>query len=266
MDNIQLSKKIRRQVLKMIFDSGASHVGSNYSIVDILIVLYYEILFIDPNNPLKEDRDRFILSKGHSIAALYAVLAEKGFFNKELLDTFYKDGSSLPGHSTKGSVPGVEVSTGSLGHGLPIGAGMALAGKKDKRNYRVLVLMSDGECNEGSSWEAIMFASHHKLDNLTVIIDYNKFTSMGEINKIINIEPLAERWASFGWQVQEIDGHNFSEIKKSLEAAARKKGKPHVIIAHTVKGRGVSFMEKNILWHYRCPDKGEFDRALKELI
>lgn len=262
-DYNHIAKKIRRKVLEMIYVSGASHLGSCFSLIDILIVLYFEILRVDPKNPFSEDRDRVILSKGHAVAALYAVLAERDFFPAEELVTFYKSGGKLPGHSTRNSVPGIEVSTGSLGHGLPMGAGMALAGKRDNKKHRIFVLMSDGELDEGSNWEAILFAGHHKLNNLVAIIDYNKLQATGRTNEVLNLEPLAEKWRAFGWQAQEIDGHNFAEIKKASLSLAE--DKPNVIIAHTIKGRGVSFMENEVVWHYRTPNKEEYDKALKEL-
>lgn len=263
MDYNHTANKIRKKVLKMIYDSGASHLGSCFSLIDILVVLYFKILHIDPKSPFSENRDRLILSKGHAVAALYAVLAEKGFFSAEILDTFYKSGGKLPGHSTRNSVPGIEVSTGSLGHGLSMGAGMALAGKRDKKDHRVFALMSDGELDEGSSWEAILFAGHHKLNNLIAIIDYNKLQATGRTNEVLNLEPLAEKWRAFGWHAQEINGHNFVELEKALTSLSE--NKPNVIIAHTIKGQGVSFIENKVLWHYRTPDKEEFEKALAEL-
>lgn len=250
------AKKVRKKVLKMIFDSQMSHIGSSLSCVDILTVLYFAAL---------KDKDKFILSKGHAASALYAVLAEKGFFPEEILKTYCQNEGKLLGHSTKDCVPGVEVSTGSLGHGLAMGAGMALAKKYDGQNERVFVLMSDGECDEGSVWEAAMFSSHHKLDNLIGIIDYNKIQAMGKTNEVVNLEPLAEKWQAFGWQVKEIDGHNFSEIENVLSEVPFEKEKPSLIIAHTIKGKGISFMENKLEWHYKSPNKEQFDRALKEL-
>ena len=265
MEYSHVSKKIRERVLKMIFESGSSHIGSAFSCVDILTVLYFNILSIDPKNPLNSDRDRFILSKGHAASALYAALAERGFFPEENLDSYCRDKSNLPGHPTLRCVPGVEASTGSLGHGLAIGSGMAFAGKKDNKNYRVFVLMSDGECNEGSVWESAMFSAHHKLDNLIGIIDYNKLQAMGRTDEVIGLEPLRKKWESFGWAVEETDGHNHSEIEKRLKKTPFKKDKPSLIIAHTTKGKGVSFMEDKLEWHYKSPDKEQFAKALKEL-
>ena len=259
------AKEIRKMVLEMKFASQSSHIGSAFSCVDILTVLYFKILRINPEKPKAENRDRFILSKGHAGSALYATLAERGFFRKKILEDYCQNGKKLAGHATKDCVPGVEVSTGSLGHGLPIGAGMALAGKKDNKKYRVFVLMSDGECDEGSNWEAALFASHHKLDNLVAIIDYNKFQAFGKTNEILNLEPLKDKWTAFGWSVKEINGHNYSEIKESLKAIPFKKNKPSIVIAHTIKGKGISFMEGRLEWHYKSPKKDEFELAIKEL-
>ncbi|HII94522.1 transketolase [Peptococcaceae bacterium SCADC1_2_3] len=262
---VEISKNIRKNILKMVTVSKSSHVGSALSIVEILVTLYFKILNIDPSNPKKEDRDRFILSKGHGCSALYAVLALKNFFPEEILESYGTNGGTLLGHATKEIVPGVEVSTGSLGHGLSIGAGIAFAGKHDHSKYRVFVLLSDGECDEGSVWEAAMFAAHHKLDNLIAIIDYNKLQAFGRTEEVNNLEPLIDKWKSFGWMVQEIDGHNFSQIIKVFEKIPFKENKPGIIIAHTVKGKGISFMENQLVWHYKSPSKEEMDLALKEL-
>jgi len=261
----QIAKEIRKKILKMMYESKAAHIGSCLSCVDILTVLYFKILKIDPKNPFAENRDRFILSKGHAVAALYAVLAKRGFFPEEILDTYYRDGGRLPGHSTVGSVPGIEASTGSLGHGLSMGAGIALAGKRDEKKYRVFVLMSDGECEEGSTWEAALFAHHHKLDNLIGIVDYNKLQAFGKIEDILGLKPLSKKWRDFGWEVKEINGHNFSEIKKAFSKIPFKKGKPSLVIAHTIKGKGVSFMENRMEWHYYNLNKEQYQQALKEL-
>lgn len=265
MDYFQISKEIRKKVIKMVYCSQTAHLGSSLSIADILTVLYSKIMSIDPKNPLAEDRDRFLLSKGHAVAVLYATLAQRGFFPEEVLESYCCDGGKLPGHSTMGCVSGVEVSTGSLGHGLPMGAGMALAAKNDRKNYRVFVLMSDGECEEGSVWEAALFSSHHKLDNLVGIIDYNKLQALGRTNEILNLEPLVEKWESFGWKVKEIDGHNFSEIENSLSEIPFEKDKPSLVIAHTIKGKGISFMEDKLESHYKKLDKESYEKALKEL-
>ena len=260
-----LAKKIREDVLKMVHSSRASHIGSNLSIADILAVLYSGILNIDPKKPNWTERDRFILSKGHACAAVYAVLAEKGFLSRELLDTYYKDGSRLFGHITSHGIPGVEVSTGSLGHGLPIACGMALAAKRDKKKYRVFTLLSDGECDEGSVWEAALFASHHKLDNLIAVVDYNKLQSLGQTDEILSLEPFKDKWRSFNWIVKEIDGHNFEQLENVFSNVPFKQKWPSCIIAHTIKGKGVSFMENEVQWHYRFPDTEQLNKALKEL-
>jgi len=260
-----LATKIRAQVLKMTHRAKSSHVGSSLSIADLLAVLYGSILKINPKNQNWEERDRLVLSKGHACAGLYAVLAEVGYFPPENLETYYQNGSYLAGHITHTAVPGVEVSTGSLGHGLSIACGMALAGKQDAKNYRVFTILSDGECDEGSIWEAVLFAPHHHLDNLVAIVDYNKIQSIGRVEEVLNLEPLADKWKAFGWSVVEIDGHNFEEIQKTLGQVPFKSGKPSCIIAHTIKGKGISFMEDKLAWHYQQPDAEQLKLALSEL-
>jgi transketolase len=260
-----LAKQIRLKTLSMIHRAKSSHLGSAFSMAELLAVLYTKALKIDPARPDWPERDRFILSKGHACAPLYVALAERGFFPAEWLENFYQDGSHLAGHATHVGVPGVEVSTGSLGHGLPIACGMALAGKRDGKAYRVFTLLSDGECDEGSVWEAVMFAPHHHLDNLIAIVDYNKIQSLGKVKEVLDLEPFAAKWNAFGWAVQEIDGHDLEQIEKVLVAVPLESGKPTCIIAHTVKGKGVSFMEDTVLWHYRAPDRDEMARAVVEL-
>jgi len=260
-----LAKKIRLHALQMIHRAKSSHLGSAYSMADLLAVLYGRILRVDPQKPGAADRDRFILSKGHACAALYAVLAERGFFPQEWLKNFYRDGARLAGHATHVGVPGVEVSTGSLGHGLPIACGMALAGKRDGQAYRVFTLLSDGECDEGSTWEAALFAPHHQLDNLIAIVDYNQIQSLGRVKQVLDLEPFAAKWKAFGWAVREIDGHDCAQIERALTNVPFAAGKPTCVVAHTVKGKGVSFMENKLLWHYRAPDRDEMARALAEL-
>lgn len=233
--------------------------------VDLLAVLYFSTLRIDPPRSDWKDRDRFILSKGHGAAAIYATLAHRGFFPVDRLSTYCADGTFLAGHVTHHGVPGVEVSTGSLGHGLPIGCGMALAGLRARQSYRVFVLLSDGECDEGSTWEAALFAPHHKLDNLVAIIDYNKIQSFGRVKDVLDLEPLADKWRSFGWSVCEVNGHDHTQIHHALEHVPLELGRPSAVIAHTVKGKGVRFMEDDLLWHYRPPDAKQLAQALAEL-
>jgi transketolase len=264
-DASSLARQIRVQVAQMIHRAKSSHLASAFSMAELLAVLYAKILRIDPERPNWAERDRLILSKGHACAALYVVLAELGFFPKEWLDDFYQDGARLAGHATHVGVPGVELSTGSLGHGLAVACGMALAGKRDGSSYRVFSLLSDGECDEGSVWEAALFAPHHRLDNLIVIVDYNKIQSLGTVKEVLDLEPFAPKWRAFGWAVQEIDGHDVEQIERILAVVPREQEKPTCIIAHTVKGKGVSFMENKLLWHYRAPDNDEMARALDEL-
>ena len=261
----ELALQIRKHAVRMTNLGGSSHVGSVLSMADIVAVLYGGILRVDPANPTRPDRDRFILSKGHAGAGIYAALAETGFFSTELLDKHCADGSVLSGHVSHRGVPGVELSTGSLGHGLSVGAGFAYGGKLDKKPQRAFVLMSDGECDEGSTWEAAMFASHHKLDNLVAIIDYNKIQSLAPVSETLTLEPFADKWAAFGWSVVEVDGHDHSSLYASLSTVPRASGKPTCVIAHTTKGKGVSFMERSVLWHYRTPRGSEYDEALNEL-
>jgi transketolase len=249
----------------MIHRSGSSHIGSAFSIADILAVLYGGVLNVDPGNPARPDRDRFILSKGHAAAALYATLAERQFFPLDWLETYCRDGSPLMGHISHAGVPGVEVSTGALGHGLGIACGVALASLGQANPYRVFALLSDGECDEGSTWEAALFAAHHRLDGLIAIIDYNKIQSLGRVEDVLNLEPLADKWRAFGWSVRTVDGHNVDDLEDVLNAVPLAAGSPTCIIAHTIKGKGVSFMEDKLLWHYRSPNEDELRRALVEL-
>lgn len=249
----------------MIHRAKSSHAGSALSMVELLVVLYNRILRIDPSRPDWPGRDRFLLSKGHACAGLYAVLSARGFFPADWLNDFYKDSTRIAGHVTHGSIPGVEVSTGALGHGLAIGCGMALAGKRDGSTYRVFVLLSDGECDEGSTWEAALFAPHHRLNNLIAIVDYNKIQSLGTVKDVLDLEPFRKKWEAFGWAAQEIDGHDLGQIERALQDAARESNRPTCIIAHTVKGKGIDFMENKLLWHYRSPDDQELRLALSQL-
>jgi transketolase len=260
----ELARTIREHALRMVHRASSSHIGSCLSAADLLAVLYSSVLRIDPKWPADEERDRFILSKGHAAAILYAVLAERGFFPLHWLDTFCQTGSLLLGHASH-HVPGVEVSTGSLGHGLPIGCGMALGGIRQGLHYRVFVMLSDGELDEGSNWEAILFAGHHKLHNLIAIVDYNKIQSFGTVGEVLDVEPLAAKWRAFGWAVQEIDGHDREQTEAVLQTLPIESGRPSVVIAHTIKGKGVKFMENELLWHYRSPNVDELAAALSEV-
>jgi len=265
MKSIELANRIRIHALKMANSGGGSHIGSALGIADILAVLYSDILNIDPRNPELINRDRFILSKGHAGAAVYATLAEVGFFPIAKLETHYQDGSDLSGHVSHKNVPGVELSTGSLGHGLSVGVGMAKAAKLDKKGHKIFVLLSDGECDEGSVWEAAMFASHHKLENLVALIDYNKIQSLDSVENTLTLEPFKNKWESFGWNAIEINGHDHKQIKLELLSVPYIKNKPSVYICNTTKGKGVSFMENSVLWHYRSPQGEEFHNAIEEL-
>lgn len=239
------------------------HVASALSCVDVLAALYLEILRIDPAAPEDERRDRFILSKGHGCMALYAVLAERGFFSPDALSEYGRDGGRLAEHPERRCVPGIEVATGSLGHGLSLGAGLALAAKIRGQQHRVFVLLSDGECNEGSVWEAALFASRNNLDNLVAIIDYNKWSAMGPTSPYL--EPLAAKWKAFGWPCVEIDGHDAEAIVGVLSHLPFELSKPAAVVAHTVKGKAVSFMENDLEWHYRPPTDDDLKRALEEI-
>lgn len=266
MTSEQLAWKIRRHGVEMTHLSGGSHIGSVMSVADLMAVLYNDIANVDPKNPKMPNRDRVILSKGHAGASVYAALAERGFFDTEELKTHYQNGSRLSGHVSHKGVPGVEFSTGSLGHGLPVAAGMAMAAKKDNKEHKVFVILGDGECDEGSVWEAALVAHHYELDNLIAIVDHNKMQSLDFCENTIKLSPFADKWKSFGWNVLDIDGHNHDELRKAFLSAKENKGTPTVIIANTIKGKGISFMENDILWHYRFPHDGEeYDGCLKEL-
>jgi transketolase len=243
---------------------GSSHIGAIFSCADIIATLYGGVLNVDPSAPDSPDRDRFVLSKGHSGAGLYAALAENGFFPKEMLLTHYQDGSELSGHVSH-KLPGIDISTGALGHGLSIAAGMAYAGKLKEAKHRVFCLLSDGECDEGSTWEAILFAAHHKLTNLVAIVDYNKIQGIAPVSEVLELEPFADKWRAFGWAVHEIDGHDHETLIRTLSGLPFETDKPSCLIAHTTKGKGVGFMENSVLWHYRTARGTEFDAALAEL-
>lgn len=259
-----LANKIRKHAVNMTSLGNSSHIGSILSIADILAVLYGAVLKYDAKNPNWIDRDRFILSKGHAGAGVYAVLAECGFIPLDKLKTHYQNGSDLSGHVSHKGIPGVEFSTGSLGHGLPVASGMALAAKINKKKHRVFTVLSDGECDEGSNWEAALFASHHKLNNLIVIIDRNRLQSINSTEDTLALEPFYDKWKSFGWEALNIDGHNHKDIFKSCNDDVSK-NKPLCVIANTTKGKNVSFMENNTLWHYRSPQGEEYKLAIDEL-
>jgi len=252
-----LAKDIRKKLLFMHCKAGTSHIGSAFSIVEILIMLYFRILKINPKEPKDANRDRFILSKGHAVSAWYATLAKRGFFNEKVLNKYCIDGGILAGHPDRFSVPGIEASTGSLGHGLSIGVGLALAGKKDRKNYKVYVLMSDGECEEGSIWEAAISASRLKLDNLIGIIDANKLQAYEKTDNIQPISSLKGKYENFGWSVREVDGHNFEQLREVFKSTPFKKEKPTMIIAHTIKGKGIPTMENKLEWHYKSPKENQ---------
>ena len=259
------AREIRGRLVEVSHQSKTQHLGGSLSCVDILVAAYWTFLKLDPTKPNDPARDRFILSKGHAAPALYVTLAARGFISPEILDSFAKDGSVLEEHPSLGSVPGVEASTGSLGHGLPIGLGMALAAHINKQPYRVCVVMSDGECDEGSVWESALFAPMHHLDNLIVFIDYNKWQATGRSNEVMSLQSLVDKWKAFGWSAYEIDGHNMKELVEVFEKFPDGSGKPVAIIANTVKGKGVSFMEDDNNWHYRTPSAEEVLAAKKEL-
>jgi len=256
---------LRRDIIAMIGAAGSGHPGGSLSAADLIATLYFHLLRHRPSEPDWPDRDRFILSKGHGAPALYAALARTGYFPVKELETLRKFGSPLQGHPEKGKLPGVEASTGSLGQGISIGAGMALAGRLDGKDYRVYVLMGDGEANEGQVWEAAMFAAHYRLDHLTVILDANRQQLDGWTEEILDIEPLSEKWRAFGWHVVDIDGHDLSQILRAVDEAKGTAGKPTLILARTTKGKGVSFMENNLEFHGMAPTREQLAAALKEL-
>ena len=259
----KLAVKLRMDILRMAAKARSSHIGAALSAADILAVLYYSFLNYTPEDAGNDLRDRLIFSKGHGGAALYAVLAAAGFFPEPELENYCSNGSSLSGHVNCNNVPGVEFSTGSLGHGLPVASGIALSLKKRSNSARVVVVMGDGECNEGAVWEAAMFAAAFHLSNLTVIIDRNRMQALGNTEDIIPLEPFADKWKSFGWMVSGTDGHDHGKLLNALRHPHP--DKPHCIIADTVKGKGISFMENKLLWHYRAPDAGQFEAAMREL-
>jgi transketolase len=258
------AKEVRRLIIQMLAQAGSGHPGGSLSATDLITALFFAVLRNNPREPDWKDRDRFHMSKGHCCPLWYAVLAELGYFPKEKLLTLRQLGSILQGHPDR-RTPGVEVASGSLGQGLSVGLGMSLAAKIDNQNYRVYVLLGDGEIQEGNIWEAAMAVSHYKCDNLCAILDYNGFQIDGATKDIMNLEPMAAKWQAFGWHIIEIDGHNMMQILTAYEEAKTIQGKPTVIIAHTIKGKGVSFMENVVDFHGRAPTKEEAEKALKEL-
>lgn len=259
------SNRIRRQIIQMLVPKESHHIGCALSIVDILTALYFDVLNVDPKNPTDTERDIFILSKGHAGAALYATLAEKGFFSKKILATYDRDGGRLPEHSSK-VVPGIEMSTGSLGHGLPVGIGFALRFRAENKQNKVYVLLSDGELDEGSNWEAILFAGHHQLSSLSVIVDYNKLQGYGKTEEVLDLEPLRDKFAAFRWNTYETDGHDSSELVKVFNKIKKTdSNQPHAIIAHTIKGKGVPFFEGKFASHYHSITKETKQQILTDL-
>ncbi len=256
-------KQIRRNIIEMTYRSNGSHVGCSLDIVEILTVLYFQILNIDPKNPGKKDRDRFILSKGHACSALYSVLSQRGFFPKKKLLEYCRDGSKIAAHVTLSALPGIEATSGSLGHGLPIGVGMALALKNNKIKSNIYVLTGDGECLEGSIWEAITFAGYHKLNNLVLIIDNNNLITLGKLSQILSLDPIDKKLNTFGWKTVTVDGHNLTKLNKAFQT--KHPNQPLAIIAKTIKGKGVSYMENDYVWHGKCPNEEQYKIAIKEL-
>lgn len=261
----EIAKKIRINIIEQIYNAKSGHPGGSLSSADILTVLYFKEMNINPNNPKMNERDRFVLSKGHAAPVLYATLAERGFFKKEKLKNLRKINSNLQGHPDMNKVPGVDISTGSLGQGLSVANGMAISAKLDNLDYRVYCLIGDGEIEEGQIWEAAMTSSHYKLDNLCVIIDNNNLQIDGTIDKVMNSYPIDEKFKSFGFNVINIDGNNIEEIIKAFENARNTKYKPTAIIAKTIKGKGVSFMENQVGWHGKAPNTEEYEQAIKQL-
>ncbi len=263
MSSEELSKRIRMDIVKMVHEGRSSHIGSALSCVDILAVLYSKVMKVKPQDPDFKYRDRFILSKGHAGVAVYSTLAQLGFFNKRELSYHYQNGSKFSGHVSHKGIPGVEFSTGSLGHGLSVATGIALSAKLDKAHYRSFVLIGDGELMEGANWEAMLFAAHHKLNNLIVVVDRNNLQSMDTTENTVALEPIKEKFLSFNWDVEEVNGHCHNELEKALSNGHT--AKPKVVISNTIKGKGVSFMENSVAWHYKYPDKEQLSIALNEL-
>ena len=262
---IQISNEIRKDIILMLTESKSGHPGGSLSIADVVTTLFFHELNIDPENPKDENRDRFILSKGHAAPVLYSALARRGFFDKEELKTLRKIGSKLQGHPNMNDLPGIDMSTGSLGQGISSAVGMALAGKMDNKSYRVYTVLGDGELEEGQVWEAAMSASHYKLNNLTAFIDFNGLQIDGDVTKVMNPCPIDKKFEAFGWNTLVIDGHNYDEILNAISEAKECKDRPTAIICKTVKGKGVSFMENNAAWHGNAPSIEQCEEAIKNL-
>ncbi len=262
---VDKAKQLRRTILTTITRAGSGHVAPAFSCVELITALYFHVLRVDTSRPKWEDRDRFILSAGHKCMAQYVALAERGFFPASLLETYNKYGSMFGGHPDAKKVPGIDASTGSLGHGLGLAVGMGLAAKMDRKSHRVFVLLGDGELNEGTVWEAAMAAAHYKLDNVVAIVDRNGLQGGGSGNVVMSTEPLVDKWVSFGWRVRVVDGHDMKDIIGALDGVPFEAGRPSVVIALTVKGKGVSFMENQASWHLKVPTAAEYEVAMREL-
>jgi transketolase len=263
-DSMQLAGAVRKKIVTLAHKNKASHIGGALSITDVLAVLYSRVLNFDVNDPANANRDRLFYSKGHACLGLYTVLQELGFYSAEALDTFTANGSYFTSHVNH-KVPGIELSTGSLGHALGVACGVALAGKRKNADWKVYTIVSDGELDEGSNWEALLFAPHHQLNNLTVIVDYNKIQSFGDVEKVLNLEPLKDKFIAFGWNTIEVDGHDHTVILEVLSSNRKAATKPTIVIAHTIKGKGVPFMENELAWHYKSPNDEQLKAALESL-
>ena len=257
--------RVRRDVVRLSYQAKTGHIGSSLSCAELIAATFFHFLRLDPKNPTWPDRDRFLLSKGHACVPLYSCLAHLGHLPREVLEAYGVEGGPLGHHPKKNPAFGIEFGTGSLGHGLSIGNGMAFTAKATGRPWRTVVMMSDGEQGEGTVWEAAGFAAHHRLDNMLAIVDFNKMQALGNTHEILDLEPLDARWRAFGWSVRRVDGHDMAAVVAALDAFPFEPGKPSMIIADTVKGKGISFMESSLLWHYRCPDPKEFEAAMQEL-
>jgi transketolase len=260
-----IANRVRRRDLQAVFEAGAGHIGGEMSVIDLLTALYFHVMSVDPADPHDPSRDRLVLSKGHTALALYIILAEKGFIPHEAISTFLKPHSALNGHPNRLKVPGVETNTGPLGHGLPVGVGMAKAAKLDGAAWRTFVITGDGEMQEGSNWEAIMAAAQFGLDNLTLIIDHNRLQQGARLAETNNLAPFAPKLAAFGWTAEEIDGHDMDQICAALSPARVTPGRPTCIVAHTNKGQGISFMSDNVAWHHKVPNEEQYRQAMAEL-